>query len=88
MMFDAQHCAYRSVVNRSGPFGDRPSSYAEIAADLKGHGPGSIREALWLLVWAGSLVSVARQRSLMRKRCVRLRKYKSLSMAIGDAMKD
>jgi hypothetical protein len=30
----------------------------------------------------------SRQRSLMRKRCVRLRRYRSLPMAIGDAMKE
>lgn len=28
------------------------------------------------------------RRSLMQKRCVRLRRYRSLPMAIGDAMKD
>jgi hypothetical protein len=32
---DAEHCAYIGIVRRAGPDGDRPSTHAEIASDLK-----------------------------------------------------
>lgn len=63
-MLDAQDRAYRSVLDRSGPFGDRPSSYAEIAANLKGHSPATVIEAIRLSVSAGWIVQSGASYSL------------------------
>ena len=39
VQLDAEDRAYAGIFRRSGPYGDVPSTHAEIAGDLKGHAP-------------------------------------------------
>ena len=61
-----------------------PSVYRSCLVELNGE---NSRAEVQNVAEESSAIA-SRQRSLMRKRCVRLRRYRSLPMAIGDAMKD
>jgi hypothetical protein len=56
VQLDAEDRAYAGIFRRSGPYGDVPSTHAEIAGDLKGHAPSMVLIVTTALIKKGRIV--------------------------------